>query len=398
MGFFQRLFSTEFRKAVAAEAAGDFLTAARSYALCGELSKVTDMHLAHARRERSLDGRIRSLRNALQFTGTDDQRQRLVKRLLGEALQRRGRRLGARTAEGRQALIEAGESFLEGKLFEVAGECFLEAEQIDSAVNAFSQAGLVERVDKLLTEAELERSQIRRIDERFKDYELDLAGGRRDEALSALRTCAELAGDKGPYRQPLRQLEQRLLRDGHLPLVSEGVEIHLFTQQLRLGRDVGVGLIVRGPSVSRRHCLIGFDEQNGFWVEDSGSKNGTQLGRMTIANRIPLPPIAEVSLGDSARIELARIDGSDTPALRLEIKSGMDRGRQAVLMAEPQAELTLSLLGETFPDATVRFRDRRPFLRPLCETALNGARVGDLIQLIRGDELKTPTGSLQVPV
>jgi tetratricopeptide (TPR) repeat protein len=398
MGFFQRLFSTEYRKAVAAEAAGDFLAAARSYALCGELNKVTDMHLAHARRERSLDGRIRSLRNALQFAADDDQRHRLVKRLLGEALQRRGRRLGARTGEGREALLEAGEQYLGGALYEVAGECFLEAGEVDQAVDAFSHAGLVERVDKLLTEIELERSVGRRLEERFKDYEIDLAGGRRDEALSALRTCAELAGDKGQYRRLLRELEQRILHDGHVALLNEGEQTDLFSERLKLGRDVGAGLIVRGPSVSRRHCQIGYAEQEGFWLEDCGSKNGTLLGQLSIANRIPLPPSAEIGLGDSVMVESQRLEGSPCPALRLEVKTGMDRGSRAILLAEPQSELPLLLLGSSYPDGTIRFRDKRPFLRPLSsKMTLNGSKVGDAIQLIAGDEVSDTSGSLRVP-
>ena len=40
MGLFRRLFSVEYRRALTAEAAGDFLAAAKSYALCGERLKV----------------------------------------------------------------------------------------------------------------------------------------------------------------------------------------------------------------------------------------------------------------------------------------------------------------------------------------------------------------------
>ena len=48
MGLFRRLFSADYRHAVSAEAAGDFLAAARSYALCGKTEKVARMHLAQA--------------------------------------------------------------------------------------------------------------------------------------------------------------------------------------------------------------------------------------------------------------------------------------------------------------------------------------------------------------
>jgi len=53
---------------VAAEAEGDYLGAARAYALCGERHKVAAMHLARARAEPSLEERVKALRDALNFT------------------------------------------------------------------------------------------------------------------------------------------------------------------------------------------------------------------------------------------------------------------------------------------------------------------------------------------
>ena len=78
MSLFKRLFSSRYRSAVSAEAAGDFLTAARCYALSGEQDKVVDMHLAQARLETTPDDRIRELRIAQGFVAAGDSRRDMI--------------------------------------------------------------------------------------------------------------------------------------------------------------------------------------------------------------------------------------------------------------------------------------------------------------------------------
>src|SRR5689334_6030243 len=75
------------RRAMAAEAAGDYLTAAALYAEAQERPKVLEMHLAHAEDARTRGERIDRLRRALRWTETPEE-QRKVHAELGRLLER----------------------------------------------------------------------------------------------------------------------------------------------------------------------------------------------------------------------------------------------------------------------------------------------------------------------
>src|SRR5262249_61085396 len=70
--FFKRMFSADFRRAVAAEAAGDYAEAARAYALAGERVKVAEMHLLRAERAPSPPAKLHQLRPAVPWADPPD--------------------------------------------------------------------------------------------------------------------------------------------------------------------------------------------------------------------------------------------------------------------------------------------------------------------------------------
>ena len=61
------MFSADFRRAIAAEAAGDYDEAARAYALAGERAKVAAMHLFRAERSPSPEAKLSELRAAIRW-------------------------------------------------------------------------------------------------------------------------------------------------------------------------------------------------------------------------------------------------------------------------------------------------------------------------------------------
>ena len=383
MSLFKRLFSSKYRSAVSAEAAGDFLTAARYYALCGKQDKVVDMHLAQARLEITPDDRIRELRIAQGFVAGEDSRRDMILRLLGNALQERARAIGVATARGAECMREAAATLEEAESWQAAGDSHLELGDRARAATAYSRAGLVERVEEVLSQDEREHRDELQEDSFFADYEMLLQGGQRDEAAEALRRCIELAQTKGDYRRLLTGLEQQMLRGGR-------VELRLGQQRLLLlgqfpvvvGRDADCDLQVRGHSVSRQHARI-LAGEDGPVVEDAHSRNGTMLGGMPLERSVPLPPSGTIGLGGSAAL-VVEVLASSPPTVRLQVSQGLDQDKTAVVS---QAPLEVGQLMEGAPPLVITFSRGRPMASSSSEMMLGEARVSGSIQLIRGDEL-----------
>ena len=56
----------------------------------------------------------------------------------------------------------------------------------------------------------------------------------------------------------------------------EGLEVPLDRDWLVIGRGRSADLVIAEPTISRAHAAIGFDD-NGFFVQDLGSTNETQI-------------------------------------------------------------------------------------------------------------------------
>lgn len=109
------------------------------------------------------------------------------------------------------------------------------------------------------------------------------AGGRGSRAARASTTPTRLVVTEGP------------LRGTTLPLGSSAVLI---------GRAPSCTLVLDDDYSSSRHARI--FPQGGQWlVEDLGSTNGTFLGEVKVQQPTPVPPGAQVRIGQSV-IELQR--------------------------------------------------------------------------------------------
>ncbi len=389
----KRLFSATYRKALAAEARGDFVAAAQSYALSNEPAKVADMHLAQARAEPRVEDRIRSLRAALHFTPEGDERRMMVLRLLVGALLECADRRTANSEEQAQLLEEAIKLGEEEESWEMVGDCYLKLGQPLRAAEAFSSAGLVERVESVLGEEERERDRERQEASLFKDYELLLQGGRRDDAAEALRGCAEVARLKGDYRRLLSELEDRILTAGRCTLAANQQRV-LFIGHfpLTLGRDSDCDLQTGGPSVSRHHAQILFSPKSGFSLADGGSRNGTLLNGLVIESELPLPSAGTIGLGEGCLISFSQT--APLPVLLLEIKRGINQGRRAAASGEP---FEMSAIFKQAPPLRLAFQHGKPHLElPGQSLSLNDALVATPLQLITGDVIRHQGWELQV--
>jgi tetratricopeptide (TPR) repeat protein len=383
MGLFRRLFSAEYRRAISAEAAGDYLDAARGYALCGERGKVAEMHLAQAGIEKTLERRIHSLNTALGFAPEGAPVRRQVLRQLGQSLVERGRTLGLTTAEGRRAMGDGATRLEEARCHERAGDCWMELDDRERAAGAYSKAGLIEKVESILSAQEEQRSRRRQEESSFKDYEFLMQGGQRVAARKALTSCISAAQRKGDYRRLLTELEERLL-DGQVTLSVGSATLTLSGSfPLLIGREPDCQLQVRGNTVSRRHAQILRCPGGGFTLEDTGSHNGTLLNGIPIGAPMPLPASGEIGLGGPSCVVAFALGEPPSTRLRLEVKNGLDSGK-LLLAGDGRHDLSVILAGG--PALSLWFEDGRPLASPRSGLLrLNDARTAGPVELIRDD-------------
>jgi len=401
VGFFRRLFSADYRAAVAAEAAGDLELAAERYALAGYHDAAARMHMARADRASSHAETIAALRDALHWASEDGELRRPAARALGEALLARARAEGvaterdrARVREGARLLEEAGE-------FRVAGEAWESIGDDAEAARAYEAGGQVDRLERTLARETERVDGERRLREAFADYELELRAGRRDQAVAALRRCLDLAERKAEYRRLLDDLESRLItggrlvvrrrrRDGAAAVVACG------RSPVVLGRDSLCDMVLRAGGVSRRHVDIevgGADADSRFTLRDGGSRNGTLIGGLPVTGAVPLRDQGRFSLGDDCELEY-RVSG--TPGqLVLRVIRGVDQG--LVLYAAGPGE-RIDLAADLGAPIAIRFERGRPLLEPAGgELRLAGEPAAHGVsQLIHGDQIAA--GDVEVEV
>ncbi len=388
VGLFKRLFGGggDERRAIAAEAAGDYSEAARHWALAEEPEKVAEMHLLRAERASDRGTEIGALRDALRWAPEETGVRKRAARALATALMGRAHAEGVATEKDRAAVREAA------GLFDLAGEhgdaggAWEHAGDDDAAARSFEKGGLVDRMEQALARDEKKARGTRRLKEAFEEYELHWKGGDRESARSALQRCVDVAEDKGEYRRLLGELDARRLADGRVALAARpGGRLCVLVGRgvASLGRDATCDLSLRSGGVSRTHAEIVADA-SGFRVRDAGSRNGTLLGGMLVAGELPLEGNGQLGLGEECAVSYTVVDAGGT-ALRLEVARGLDKGVTA-LVVRPGAKVALA--DATGMRAALHFRDGRPYLeaeggRPI---RLNGVRIArGAVQLVRQD-------------
>ena len=82
----------------------------------------------------------------------------------------------------------------------------------------------------------------------------------------------------------------------------EGLEVPVDRDWMVIGRGRTADVVIAEPTISRAHAAIGYDE-DGFFMQDLGSTNGTRLNGTREA-RAPLTDGDELQLG-KLRLRLA---------------------------------------------------------------------------------------------
>jgi tetratricopeptide (TPR) repeat protein len=387
--FFKRMFSADYRRAVAAEAAGDYSEAARAYALAGEHAKVAEMHLLRAERAPSPEGRLSELRAAVRWADPDEPEGRAVRRRIARALFTWAKQSGVVSDADRAVVREAAALFAEAGDHAGAGECHEFIGDELQAAESYQRAGDLEKLESVLQREESRRRKKHRVTDAFDEYQLQLQAGERDLALASIRTAVEEAGeaDKIAYRQKLEDLEARLLAEWKITLKTPaGQALYVGEFPLVLGREAICHVALRDAGISRRHAEVG-REGDRFLLRDLHSKNGTSLMSVALATGSAVAIEGEGDLGIGEHCGLAfRVRES---RLELEVTRGLDRGLRVIASARSID------LGST---AELSFVEGRPRIsvRNGRSFQLNGVHAGAPVQLIRGDVVDV--GELRIEV
>jgi hypothetical protein len=386
--FFKRMFSADYRRAVAAEAAGDYSEAARAYALAGEHAKVAEMHLLRAERAPSPEARLQELRAAIRWADPEEPDGRAARRRIARALFTWAKGAGIVSDGDRQVVREAAALFAEAGDHSGAGECHEFIGDELQAAESYQRAGDLERLESVLQREEVRRKHKHRVTDAFEEYRLQLAGGERDLALTAIRLCVDEASDtdKTGYRRQLEQLEARVLTDGKVTLRFDGRDtLYVGAFPLALGRESICHVVLRDAGISRRHCEV-VRTGGEFALRDLHSKNGTTLGGVPIApgGTLPLAGDGELGVGEHCGM---RFSGKGE-LLELEVTRGLDRGMR--ILASPKRFPIAGVADLGFTDGRPRLTARSGSLH------LNGVHAGGDVQLIRGDLIEL--GALKIEV
>lgn len=383
MSFFRKVFSSDYRAAVAAEAAGNVDLAAERYALCGEAEGAVRMHLARAARAGTRLAEIAALRDAMRWAGEDPALIRKAAGALGKALWEAAKAEGIATERDRAKVREAADLLVQGDDHALAGEALEAIDDHLAAANAYSAGGLVERMEQALAKDDAANERSRSEADAHANYETAMRVGRRDDARAELVRAIGTASAAGEYRRLLDQLDTALLTAGKVELKRRGKPLIVVcsANKLVLGRDPLCDLTLRAGGVSRQHAEI---EREGttFVLRDLDSRNGTTVSGLPLAGRVPLAGAGTFGLGDECSIEYENTG----VLLILRCTNGLDRG--VALIAGPDGtKIELAPLGLGLD---LVFKHGRPLLGrgTAKEVTFNDEPLGEVrVQVIRDDRV-----------
>ena len=388
----RRMFSADYRAAVAAEAAGDVELAAERYALAGELEGAVRMHLARAARAPTRITELGALRDAMRWAGDEPALRRLAAAALGKALWEAARAEGIATERDRAKVREAAELLITGDNHALAGEALETIKDHQAAAHAYSAGGLVEKMESALAKDEATQHAVHEETDAFAGYQTAMRIGRRDEARNELVRALAAASTASEYRRLLDQLDTALLTAGKLELKRRGkpLIVACVAPHIVLGRDPLCDLTLRAGGVSRQHAEI---EHTGdaFWLRDLDSRNGTQLAALRLAGRVPLVGSGQIGLGDECAIDFEATHG----VLILRVRGGLDRG-VALIAGREGTPIDLAPVDAAID---VVFHHGRPLLGKGTARAVmfNDEPLGDVrVQLVRGDRLRVDGDEIDI--
>lgn len=107
-----------------------------------------------------------------------------------------------------------------------------------------------------------------------------------------------------------RPLANLVIRQG----TQAGMSFPILGNQVIIGREEGVDIVLQDPESSRRHSLISWQSRQ-FVIEDLGSTNGTFINGVQITSPQTLNPGDSIGIGQTVLVFQA-VGGQATEALQ----------------------------------------------------------------------------------
>jgi tetratricopeptide (TPR) repeat protein len=321
------MFDSRYRKARAAEGAGDYRRAAALYAEAEMVEEAANALLFAAGRATTLEDRLAAYHDALRWLPEGHPRRDDVQAQIGLAVLDDARRAGARTAEERRRLTDAAERLEGAGRPGDAATAWELLERWDDVGRCLEAAGDIERLERFLERTSAEDDRRRKLATLVKDYEMAMTVGARLDAHAALREAVRVDPTDASVADLLRRFEKRVPQPNRIELVVNGSRVIVVGRlPATLGR-AGADVPLRGASVSRRHAEL--DVRDGsVVVRDLDSRNGTLVRGLAIAGEVLLAGETTVGLGDDVTLKVSALGPR---ALSLEVEKGLDRGVVALL-------------------------------------------------------------------
>ncbi len=198
------------------------------------------------------------------------------------------------------------------------------------AANAWGALGDLDRMEAALARDEQRSNTRRAAVDAVRRFESLLTGGERRAALAAAALLAK-AGV-----QEAATANARATRIATGLIGGRGINVRatggpwcrVALLPAYLGRDRGVEIPLRDPSVSRRHALLRAGD-DGITIEDAGSRGGVRIGGARVDGALPLRGTGEISLGGDTTLRFTARERT----VMLEGSGGLDRSLRALVGA-----------------------------------------------------------------
>ena len=340
----RRMLSRAYRRARAAEGAGDYRGAATLYAEVGATDEAARALLFHASKATSFEDRVDAYRDALRWLPVGHSQRVEVEGALATAIVEEAQRRGSLGPDEQARLVTAAQVLERIERYAGAATAWELLGRLDEATRCLERAGEVERLERVLERQATTETADRRLQGLLRDYEAAMIGGARALAADALDQAQKISPGDRTVAELAERLRERWPPHGKV-LLDIGGERVLFlgNHPFVIGRGDDADVSLRGVGVSRRHTEIEVTP-NGVVVRDLGSRNGTLVSGVAVAGEITLSHASPIGIGHDLRLHLEVLGGSSDPLRGVEApgrQGDATKGSPAVARGEatPQARM-----------------------------------------------------------